>query len=266
MRADRGQVERVRESADPADFYAPVADLFRQDPTRDDDPTLSVLRSLAVAGEAWLDVGSGGGRFALPLALIVREVICVEPSPAMVAVLKEGMRQNDIGNIRIVTQRWPLPGTEDLSRVEADVALLAHIGYDIEAIDPFLDAVEAAAQRCVAVLGEGAMTTVATLFWEPVHGERRVALPALPEFVTLLFARGSMPELRIVERTPPTFDSRDALLAMARRQLWVRRGSEKDARLRELVEARAEERDGRFALDWTPTRIGIVTWEPPNPA
>lgn len=107
------------------------------------------------------------------------------------------------------------------------------------------------------------MTTVATLFWEPVHGEPRVALPALPELVTLLFARGRMPEIRLVDRTPPTFESLPELLGMARRQLWVRPGSDKDARLKALVEAHAEERDGRFALEWTPTRIGIVTWAPP---
>ncbi|MDQ3493628.1 MAG: class I SAM-dependent methyltransferase [Chloroflexota bacterium] len=262
VRADRRQVERLRESADPADFYAPVADRFRLDPRRTDDPTLEVLRSLVAPGEIWLDVGSGGGRFALPLALIAREVICVEPSPSMIAVLREGMREHDISNIRVVPERWPLPDTA--VREEVDVALLAHIGYDIEEFGQFLDAVESVArQRCVAVMGEGAMTTVATMFWDPVHGETRVALPALPELVTLLLARGRIPEIRLVDREPPSFGSIDELLTMARRQLWVRPGSAKDARLRELVQGGAEERDGRFALEWTSTRIGIVVWEPP---
>ncbi len=101
------------------------------------------------------------------------------------------------------------------------------------------------------------------MFWEPVHGEPRVALPALREFVTLLLARGRIPEIQLVERVPPSFDAMDDVLAMARRQLWVRPGSAKDAALRELVQDRAEEREGRFALEWGPTRIGIVTWEPP---
>ncbi len=262
VRADREQVERLRESADPTDFYAPVADRFRLHPQRTDDPTLEVLRSLVVPEEIWLDVGSGGGRFALPLALLAREVICVEPSPAMIAVLEEGVREHGISNIRIVPERWPLPDTA--VRAQVDVALLAHIGYDIEEFGQFLDTVESVArQRCVAVMGEGAMTTVATMFWEPVHGEPRVALPALPELVTLLFALGRIPEIRLVDRSPPTFESMDELLTMARRQLWVRPGSEKDARLSELVQGGAEERDGRFALEWTPTRIGIVVWKLP---
>jgi hypothetical protein len=126
---------------------------------------------------------------------------------------------------------------------------------------------ETAARRaCVAVVAEGAMTTVATLFWEPIHGQPRVLLPALPELLALLIARGRLPEVRLVDRVAPAVDSVDELLAMARRQLWVAPGSAKDARLAALVHERASERDGRWALDWTVTRIGVVTWDPrPDP-
>lgn len=262
VRADREQVERCREVEDPADFYAPVASRFSFDPRRTGDATLEVLRSLARQGERWLDIGSGGGRFALPLALIVDEVVCVEPSDAMLGVLAEGAEVNGIANVRPIRSRWPLP--EDQPAEVADVALMAHIGYDIEAIGPFLDAVEEAAQRlCVAVMGEGAMTTVATLFWERIHGEPRVALPALPELLLLLLARGKLPEVRLVERIPPAFESIEDLLFMARRQLWVRPGSEKDHRLERLVRGDAARTDGgNWTLDPRPSRIGVVGWGP----
>ena len=65
-----------------------------------------------------------------------------------------------------------------------------------------------------------------------------------------------------VERVPPTFESFDEALAMARRQLWVRAGSAKDERLVEAARATVSERDGRFAFEWQPTRIGIVSWSP----
>src|SRR5439155_17445599 len=81
--ANRAQVERFREQADGADFYAPVAGLFRADPRRRDEPALEVLRSLAHPDETWLDIGAGGGRYALPLALLVRRVIAVDPSAAL---------------------------------------------------------------------------------------------------------------------------------------------------------------------------------------
>src|SRR4051812_46835891 len=87
--ADKDQVERAREEPDPTDFYAPVATRFRMDPRRTDDATLNVLLALAKREDVWLDIGSGGGRYALPLAQHVREVVAVDPSPAMLALLRE---------------------------------------------------------------------------------------------------------------------------------------------------------------------------------
>ena len=266
VRADREQVERCREVADPADFYAPVAERFRVDPHRPDDPTLNVLRTLARPEDTWLDIGAGGGRFALPIALLVREVVCVEPSRAMIETLTAGMSEHGIRNLRVIEDRWP-PAEPSLPEPPvADVSLIAHLGYDIAEIGPFLDAMEHSARRlCVAVMGESAMTTAATLFWEPVHGEPRIALPALPELMTLLLACGVLPEVRLVERVPPMFDSFADLLATARRQLWLRPGSSKDDRLTVVLEAQAEERDGRWSFDRHTSAIGIVTWEPGRP-
>lgn len=261
VRADREQVDRSREINDPADFYAPVASRFSFDPRRTGDQTLDVLVGLVDPTDVWLDIGSGGGRFALPIALACRAVICVDPSGSMLDVLREGAAEYDVQNLRIIRSRWPLAA--DLPDVEADASLMAHVGYDIEEIGPFLDAAERSTRRiCVAVMGEGAMTTAATMFWADVHGEPRVRLPALRELLTLLLARGRLPQVTLVEREPPAFDSFDDLLFMARRQLWVRPGSPKDSRLVPLVRDAAMERGGRWTIDARPTSIGICSWSP----
>src|SRR5207302_5522139 len=67
VRANREQVDQFRE-ANPSDFYAPVAGMFRADPRRRDEPTLEALRSILQPGDTLLDIGAGGGRYALPLA------------------------------------------------------------------------------------------------------------------------------------------------------------------------------------------------------
>ena len=259
--ADKEQVERAREEPDPTDFYAPVVNRFRMDPRRTDDPSLTELLAIARPEDVWLDVGSGGGRYALPLALHVREVVAIDPSQSMLGVLREDASAQGIGNIRVIEGRWPLPS--EGGAPSGDVALMAHVGYDIAEIGPFLDALDSSARRlCVAVLGESAMTTVATLFWNEIHREPRVRLPALRELVTVLFARARLPEVRLVERVPPTFASFDEAVAMARRQLWLRSGSARDEQLRSLARDIVTERDGRFAFDWSPTKIGIITWSP----
>ena len=71
-----------------------------------------------------------------------------------------------------------------------------------------------------------------------------------------------MPEVQLVDRSSPTFASLDETLAMARRQLWLKEGSQKDDLLRPLVAEAVTERAGRFAFDWQPTKIGIASWLP----
>ncbi|MGI8928080.1 MAG: class I SAM-dependent methyltransferase [Candidatus Limnocylindrales bacterium] len=254
--ADREQVERAREVDDPPDFYAPVTSRFRMDPRRTDDPSLNALLTLARPTDVWLDVGAGGGRYALPLALAMREVIAIDPSPSMLGALSEDAATAGLENVRVIKARWPMADPP-----AGDVGLMAHVGDDIEDMGPFLEALEAASDRlCVAVMGESAMTTVATLFWEQIHGEPRVRLPALPELLGLLATRDRVPEVRLVDRTPPTFGSLDEAFAMARRQLWLREGSEKDALLRQLASDSVIGHDGRFAFEWQPSKIGILSW------
>lgn len=257
VRANRDQVNAYREVPDGADFYAPVAFTFRADPRREDEPALNVLRSLVRPEETWLDIGSGGGRYALPLALLAREVIALDPSSGMLQVLREGMAEHGIENIRIVQARWP---TADPPR--ADVALICHVGYDIEHMGAFLDAMEAAADRlCVAVLFHRQPTSSVDALWPEVHGVARSILPSLPDFLALLLARGALFEVRLVERTNPSYESVEQAVNFARRQTWVQPDGEKDRRLRAAVEARLVERDGRYAFTWERSPVGIVTWQ-----
>jgi len=254
VRANREQVDRFRE-ASPTDFYAPIAGMFRSDPHRRDEPTLELLRSLVLPTDTVIDIGAGGGRYALPLALVTREVVAIEPSEGMRRVLQEGMAEHVIANIRVVDGRWPAIA----SGVAGDVALMSHIGYDVEDIGPFLDAMEAAASRVrIAVLLAQPPPREADRLWPAVHGVERAALPSLPEFLTLLLARGRLFDVRLLERSPQTYEQPDQALAWLRQQLWTAPGSDKDTALQRLAHARLQQRDGRYALSWDPVKVGIV--------
>jgi len=266
VRGNREQAERVREGPAGDDFYAPVSSMFVADPRRTDDPVLDELLALARPGERWLDVGAGAGRFALPLALAVGEVIALEPSPAMRAALEEEAARHGIANVRPVAATWPPDDPALAKSVRADVVLVAHLGYDIEAIGPFLDALEAAARtRCVAVLAEGSPVTPALPFWPLVHGEERVVLPSLPEFLALLEVRGRRVDVTRTERASRAYPSREAILAWLRNQLFVAEGSAADGRLLAALESRVEEDpDGLRLAGARSGVVGIVRWAPPG--
>ena len=267
VRANRDQVERVREVPDDADFYAPLRSLFRADPTRTADPVLAVLLGLVRSGDRWLDVGAGAGRFALPIARALDpsggEVVALDASPAMLEGLREIAEDHAIENVRTTEARWPPPDGSAAAAVKADVVLIAHVGYDIEAIADFVDAMEAAADRlCVAVMMDRVPASAADPFWPPVHGEARVALPALPDFIELLKARGRRPSVERVVVEPRRFDSRESLEGFVRRQLWIDPAGPKEARLQSaLDELAAPDGDGWTIRGRGPSDVGVVTWE-----
>lgn len=268
VRANAAQVERFREAPDGRDFYASVSRTFVADPARSDDPVLVALERIARPGDTWLDVGAGAGRYALPIARRVQAVIAVDPSTSMLGGLAAGAAEHRISNVRMHMGRWPADA--DLRKAigpdpVADVALIAHVGYDIAAIGPFVDALEHAARRaCVAVLMQESPASVAAPFWPAVHGEERSPLPAMPEFLELLAARGASWDVAQVTGERRRWDDRDELLGFLRRQLWTTLGSASDQRLLTAVEVLARrEEDGAVTVPSAPRLdIGIVTWAP----
>lgn len=268
VRANRDQAERLRETPPGGDFYAPVSSVFAADPRRTDDEILDALRALAVPGETWLDIGAGAGRYALPLALRLAgggapgRVIAVDPSPSMLAGLRDGMAQHGIANVEPIEGRWPLPSAAPA--LAADVALIAHVSYDIEELGPFLDAMEGASRRaCVAVLATSAPSTMAAPLWPAVHGEERAELPALEAFVGVLRARGRTVDVRRFEGSSRTYGSRDDLLRWARNQTFVEVGSAADRRLEaEVDRCLVEDGSGVRLAHAVPLDLGLVKWSP----
>ena len=78
VRVEHEQSDRMR-GARPTDHWTQDARNFKADPHRTGDELVEELRSRLTPGETLLDVGAGGGRLALPLALTCSRVTAVEP-------------------------------------------------------------------------------------------------------------------------------------------------------------------------------------------
>ncbi len=259
---NREQAERLREESDGGDHYRPLAAAFRADPRRSGDATLEALLEIARPDDVWLDVGAGAGRFALPLALRTRDVIAVEPSPAMRRELANLQIEHGIANLDVRDQRWP---SDDPALTGiADVALISHVSYDIEPIGAFLDTLERAARReCVALLFDRSPGSLFWQLWPEVHGEELVHLPGATELISLLKARGASVEVGEIERAGErqrfVFESFEAALDWARRRLWLAAGSERMSTLRASLSALLVEHEDAWTLPDRPTQL-LIRW------
>jgi SAM-dependent methyltransferase len=255
--AEREQVERLPNRPRPEDFYGPVAESFKADPHRTNDPLLDILRPMVRPDETWLDVGAGGGRYTLPIALLARRVFAVEPSAGMRGVMVEACREFGIDNVDVFDERWPCASTTPI----ADVGFISQVGYDIPEFDAFLDELEAHSRRlCVAVLFARAPISDFAPLWPLVHSQERVLLPGLAEFSALLFAKGRLPETRLLTIPPRTFPDLPSLHAAVRRPLWVLEATEADRRLAQAVRQLAVPVKDGVALSTEPRKLAVVTW------
>src|SRR4029079_10567480 len=154
-----------------------------------------------------------------------------------------------VENVRTIEARWPLADARAVADFDADVALIAHVGYDVDEIGPFVDGMEAAAGRlCVGVLMEQVPAAAANPFWPPVHGEERVPLPALPDLIELLEARGRRVSVERIAIEPRRFETREVVEGFVRRQLWIDPTGPKEKRFQKALDTLAVQSAGGWTL------------------
>ena len=256
---EHAQTDRIR-GPRPTDHWTQLARNFKDDPHRTGDEMVDELRVRVNPGETLIDVGAGGGRLALPLALNCRWVYAVEPSPSMCDVLMETAEESGIGNVSVTQASWAEASVET-----ADVVLSSHVVYVIQEIEPFVRKKEAHARRLVLTVAFQSPPQAAMGgLWEQVHSEERLRLPSLPEYLPVLEELGIRARVTELEPRPvQTFDSFEDARESLTQRLYVKPGTDQEARLHRALEDCLEEVDGSWRIKGSrPIRPCIVEWEP----
>jgi hypothetical protein len=99
--------------------------------------------------------------------------------------------------------------------------------------------------------------------WEPVYGEQRVNLPALPELMNVLWEMNIYPNVAML--TPAAaqvFETIEEVLDEVGRMMFVANESEARARLESVISDYLEHTDDGFRLKGgRPVRQGVIRWE-----
>lgn len=248
------QDARLRHAPKQEDRWATMVDFFR--PRESESPDVAATAKHLRPSDTLLDVGAGAGLRTLPLASRVAEVRALDPSPAMVAGLREEAAA--LSNLEVLdAMPWPPP--EPLGA--SDVVFSAQVVYYVREIDAFLDAYEAHARRlCIVTIAERSGGSPPTDVFAAVHGEPYAEQPASEELIQVLEARGITPS---VERIGLSDWSRPSVpYAAIRRNCLVTEGTAQDAILkRELL--------ARFGPDMLSDyrafhEFAVIAWEPPR--
>ena len=159
------------------------------------DPFLRRLRRLTDAASSAIDVGAGTGRFALALADGVGHVTAVEPSAAMLAILRRHAQELGAANVSAVPATWEQAAVEP-----ADVTFSAFVLTLVPDARPFLVKLDAMARRhALLYLGAYSGDAVLDPLWRHFHGAPRVPGPSYLDAVAVLRELGIDHRVRVVE-------------------------------------------------------------------
>ncbi|MQF48872.1 class I SAM-dependent methyltransferase [SAR202 cluster bacterium AC-647-N09_OGT_505m] len=260
VEAEHAQSEWARgKTQEPEDFWESFAERFRPEPSRTDDPVVQRLLQEVELRHTVIDVGAGGGRLALPFSLQCQQVVAVEPSASMGSILDEEAQRAQIGNIVLVPSSW-----EEAEIGAADIVLCVQVLYTVKDIVPFVRKLEAhAREKVLVVLYENPPQFQAHPLWPRVHGQKRLKLPCLRDFMQVLWEMDIYPDLEMLTpQEPRGFESRERALQQMRPRLLVAPGSHGEWRLEEALTDMLEEVDGRFKIRGVPPfRPALVSWQ-----
>jgi len=197
VRSYRAQVEAaeaVRAADRPGGRWTGhVVQRLRGDPHRAPSALFLGIASYVQPRDIVIDVGGRAGRHGLPLALRCKEVINVDPSPAMLARFKASAAEAGIANVQAIQSDW-LSAAE----IKGDIALVSSVTYFVPDIVPFIEKVAASARRRVIIcMLRLPNPNDFAPYYESLHGKALPPVPGYREILPVLWEMGILPEIRI---------------------------------------------------------------------
>ena len=263
VRARRAEIERLVPGRHPpgTGYWDQRAERLaeRMTASPEGDPFLGRLRRLTGSRTTVLDVGAGPGRFSLALAPDVAEVVAVDPSPAMLAILRRRSERKRVTNVVTVEGRW-----EDVDVDPADVVFASYVLPIVEDAPRFLAKLDASARRHVLLyLGAFSMDGILDPLWRHFHAHPRRPGPTWLDALDVLRETGIDATVEVVEvRTHTRFSSLAEAVEDYRDLLALPDDEDVRRRLGELLRTWLVARGGQLRLPVATLPAAVIRWRP----
>jgi SAM-dependent methyltransferase len=223
------------------------------------DPILARVLGAVTPQSTVIDAGAGTGRHTLAIAPHVAHVTAVDPSAAMLGLLRDEIAVQAIGNITTVDAGWM-----DADIEPAGVVLCSHVLYPIKDVVPFIRRLEAKARERVFVYIRVDPLPTDFGLWREFYGAPLQAQPTHGDLFNLLLQIGIMADVEIV--TAPftwKFESLEEAAREVGGRLCLRPDDEPaQAKLRAVLAPRFERQSGAIMSDSGEARSAIFSWRP----
>jgi SAM-dependent methyltransferase len=260
----RVQMETANRAAgiDATDYWGRRAKTYREalHARMHEDAFFLRLRGVVTATDSVIDAGAGTGRHTLALAPLVRRVTAVDPSEAMLGLLRDALQEEGIANVDTVLSGWM-----EAEVAPADYVICSHVLYPIADVVPFVRKLEGAARRRVYIYLRADPLPTDLGLWGEFHGEALTRQPTHHDLFNVLWQEGIFCDVEVVnQRFAMPYPSLDAAVSQVRHTLALREGdTAAEAKLRGLLETRLSKReDGQLVGEYPATRSAILSWVP----
>jgi 2-polyprenyl-3-methyl-5-hydroxy-6-metoxy-1,4-benzoquinol methylase len=195
-------------------------------------------------GATVLDIGAGTGAWAVLLAKHARQVTAIEPSSAMLQVMRENLEAEGIDNVEIVQEKWPGVSVEP-----HDFSICSHAMYGSPDFPDFVGhMVDATKQICFLMLRAPTRDGVMAQAAQRVLGHMYDS-PNFQVAYNALLQMGIFPNV-LVEDTglwePWVNETIEDALEDVKRRLGLAENDEHDQFLKTLLHKSLTRQDGQY--------------------
>jgi 2-polyprenyl-3-methyl-5-hydroxy-6-metoxy-1,4-benzoquinol methylase len=224
------------------------------------DPLLDVILKTVDCNATVLDIGTGDGRWAIPIAQKARSVTVIDPNAEILDLLRENIKSAQ-GHFHIIQSSW-----EDADVGVHDIAVCAHAMYSSPDLEMFVRKMERHARKACflsvrlppvdGILGELSTT---------IYGRRFDSANAVIAF-NALYSLGIYPNVMVEKEIHNwTNDTIEEAFLRAKRHLSVEAANTYDNLIRKTLEKRLTFSGNRYI--WPDgMRSALLWWEPDSAA